>query len=53
MIIEVSSKNKMAAPDIFETENMFKKLVVLFVIGHNLTTKPNSLMLSLLPVFKL
>ena len=53
IIMEVSSKNKIAAPDIFETENMLKKLVVLFVSGHNLKPKPTSLMPSLQPVFKL
>jgi len=35
----------MAAPDIFETESMLKKLTVLFVIGHNLKPKPTSLTL--------
>jgi len=53
IIMEVSSKNKMAAPDIFEAENILKKRVVLFVIGHNLKPKPTSLTLSLLPAFKL
>jgi hypothetical protein len=45
IIMEVYSKNKMAAPDILETENMLKKLVVLFVIRHNLKPKPTSLTL--------
>jgi len=51
--MEISRKNEMAAPDISETENILKKLVVLFVIRHNLKPKPTSLTLSLWPAFKL
>ena len=51
--MEASRKNEKTALDISETENILKKLVVLFVIRHNLKPKPTSLKLSLWQAFKL